>query len=440
MTRDADGNRPSADRFARRQRGSKPGSRRSASPPSSSSDPVPTSSRPTCSRASATRRNALPPGWTRPALTSPRIRSAGGDPTQPDPWRERRGAVVRGRRHDRRHRLSLSRMAGDISDAGQAGKSSKRERRPRPRGSRASTNGSTRWSRRLPPLPEGAGRNDVAPRCSSARGAAVASCLLLTMLAPALAAELSPRGVSRQDQAGRPGRGRRPVRRARGHAAGGAGIPRRPPARLRLSQFRCRQLHRLFGQADPHPGRHSIPPARSSAPSSSSITSRSCSSAFPQEKITHHHRSLRRHRHQRTSPAGTAAASQAVDIVSGATVTVLVIGDSILRSALKVAQARGLGQPAAAVAGTAAVATHDRSRQERASRTGRRCSATARCAGCISASPRSTTPSASRAMPRRRPSPEKGPPDDTFIDLYVALASDADDRPQPARRGRLRRS
>ena len=45
--------------------------------------------------------------------------------------------------------------------------------------------------------------------------------------------------------------------------------------------------------------------------------------------------------------AGTSQISNP-DIVSGATVTVLVIGDSIVRSALRMVQAKGLGGPAAA--------------------------------------------------------------------------------------------
>src|SRR5262249_40068107 len=58
----------------------------------------------------------------------------------------------------------------------------------------------------------------------------------------------------------------------------------------------------------------------------------------------------------RAIAAGTAQETKP-DIVSGATVTVLVIGDSIVRSALKVVQARGIGQSAAAVGGAAPVVT-----------------------------------------------------------------------------------
>ena len=41
-------------------------------------------------------------------------------------------------------------------------------------------------------------------------------------------------------------------------------------------------------------------------------------------------------------------------------------------------------------------------------------------------------------MRRRPPTRNRASPDDTFIDLYVALVSRPDDRPQPAGRGRVR--
>ena len=54
-----------------------------------------------------------------------------------------------------------------------------------------------------------------------------------------------------------------------------------------------------------------------------------------------------------------------VDIISGATVTTMVIGDTITRSAIKIAQSRGLGGARAPVAPTEATAAkRDRPRQD----------------------------------------------------------------------------
>ena len=117
--------------------------------------------------------------------------------------------------------------------------------------------------------------------------------------------------------------------------------------------------------------------------------------------------------------------------------TVLVIGDSILRSALKVVQARGIGQPAATVAGTAAVVTtvdlgkSDIEDWQTLLGDGSVRRLHLSVADINDAYGRSGNAEAAVA-------PEKGPPDDTFIDLYVAPATIPTDRPQPARRGRLR--
>jgi NosR/NirI family nitrous oxide reductase transcriptional regulator len=123
----------------------------------------------------------------------------------------------------------------------------------------------------------------------------------------------------------------------------------------------------------------------------------------------------------RAIAAGTAEASTP-DIVSGATVTVLVIGDSILRSALKVVQARDLGQPAAAAGGaTAVVTTVDLGKSgivdwqtlvgDGSVRRLHLSVADVNDAYCRSGN--------AEAIKR----PEKGPPADAFIDLYAAPAT-----------------
>jgi NosR/NirI family transcriptional regulator, nitrous oxide reductase regulator len=125
----------------------------------------------------------------------------------------------------------------------------------------------------------------------------------------------------------------------------------------------------------------------------------------------------------RALAAGTAPAAGKPDIVSGATVTVLVIGDSILRSALKVVQARGLGAPAGAAAHAAApsAATIDESKSEIVDwqtlvgdGSVRRLSLSV--AEINDAYDKSGNPEAAK----RR---EKGAPDESFVDLYVALAT-----------------
>lgn len=117
---------------------------------------------------------------------------------------------------------------------------------------------------------------------------------------------------------------------------------------------------------------------------------------------------------------GAAPAPQ-VDIVSGATVTVLVIGDSIVRSATKLIKSGRLGAPGSAVAGAAQQAvtkTIDPARSEVRdwqSLVGdgsvRRLFLTV---GDINQSFEKSGNAGAAAHP------EDGEPDDTFIDLYVA--------------------
>ena len=120
--------------------------------------------------------------------------------------------------------------------------------------------------------------------------------------------------------------------------------------------------------------------------------------------------------------AGRARDSRAVDVISGATVTVMVIEDSILRSAVKMAKALGLGGFAAAradapkversidrsVEGTADWATliGDGSVRRRLLTVGEINDAFAQSGDAAAAA-----------------RPEPGPPDETFIDLYAAPVS-----------------
>jgi len=123
----------------------------------------------------------------------------------------------------------------------------------------------------------------------------------------------------------------------------------------------------------------------------------------------------------RAIAAGTAPESKP-DIVSGATVTVLVIGDSIIRSALKVVQARGLGQPAATVAGTAPVVTSvDLGKNETEDWQTLLGDGSVRRLHLSVADINAAYEQSGNAEAAARP--EKGPPDDAFIDLYAAVAT-----------------
>jgi hypothetical protein len=114
-----------------------------------------------------------------------------------------------------------------------------------------------------------------------------------------------------------------------------------------------------------------------------------------------------------------------LNIISGVTVTIMVIDDSIVRSGIRVARALGLGGLDRRAADRPALRTRTR---RRAAATGSPWSATARCGGCRWMWVRSTTP-----LPRwttrapRRPLTE--PPPTTFIDMYAtALVSHPSDR------------
>jgi NosR/NirI family nitrous oxide reductase transcriptional regulator len=123
----------------------------------------------------------------------------------------------------------------------------------------------------------------------------------------------------------------------------------------------------------------------------------------------------------RAIAAGTAEVSTP-DIVSGATVTVLVVGDSIVRSALKVVQARGLGQPAAPAAETASVVTTiDLGKSEIVDWQTLIGDGSVRRLHLSVADVNDAYGRSGNAEAINRP--EKGPPDATYIDLYAAPAT-----------------
>ena len=141
---------------------------------------------------------------------------------------------------------------------------------------------------------------------------------------------------------------------------------------------------------------------------------------IPEEKI----RSVIDHFRGTDVHAITAGAPQAStpDIVSGATVTVLVIGDSIIRSAIKVVEQKGLGGSAsAATASAPEQLTIDQDKSEIEDWQSLVGDGSVRrlhlSIGDINSA---YEKSGNKAAADK---PEHGAPDDTFIDLYVALAT-----------------
>ncbi|HYG89362.1 MAG TPA: 4Fe-4S binding protein [Azospirillum sp.] len=113
-----------------------------------------------------------------------------------------------------------------------------------------------------------------------------------------------------------------------------------------------------------------------------------------------------------------------VDIVSGATVTVLVIGDTMVRGAIKLARARGLGPYAAAAGAPAATAAP---RTVALDRPGTRSWEELLGDGSVRRL-HLTVGDVNAAFgragdPRAAERPERGAPEDTFIDLYTAQVS-----------------
>jgi NosR/NirI family nitrous oxide reductase transcriptional regulator len=120
---------------------------------------------------------------------------------------------------------------------------------------------------------------------------------------------------------------------------------------------------------------------------------------------------------------GGRATAGAVDMVSGATVTVMVIDDSIVHAALKVARSRGLGglTPALEAAAQRGRARIDRTRSEVRDWTALIADGSVRrlhlrLADVNDAFARSGNEAAAAR-------PERGDPHEEFIDLYLALAS-----------------
>ena len=118
--------------------------------------------------------------------------------------------------------------------------------------------------------------------------------------------------------------------------------------------------------------------------------------------------------------AGTAQAS-APDIVSGATVTVLVIGDSIMRSALKIVQAKGLGGATATATAAAETVTIDPGKIEVEDWQTLLGDGSVRRLHLSIAEINDAYQKSGNAEAANRPEP--GPPEADFIDLYVALAT-----------------
>ena len=116
---------------------------------------------------------------------------------------------------------------------------------------------------------------------------------------------------------------------------------------------------------------------------------------------------------------GTAPAPQ-VDIVSGATVTVLVMGDSIVRSATKLIKSGRLGAQGNAAASAAPQASKTIDPAKAKFATGRAWSVTVPSAGLILSVADVNKAFEKSGNAAAAAHPEEGDPDDTFIDLYVA--------------------
>ena len=133
--------------------------------------------------------------------------------------------------------------------------------------------------------------------------------------------------------------------------------------------------------------------------------------------------------------ASGAAPAPQVDIVSGATVTVLVIGDSIVRSATKLIRSGRLGAPGQRDRQRGAAGRRRRSIPARARfATGRASSATVRCAGLIL-----TVADVNKAFEKSGNAgaaahPEEGDPGRHLHRSLCCRCRGADHRPQPARR------
>jgi NosR/NirI family nitrous oxide reductase transcriptional regulator len=116
--------------------------------------------------------------------------------------------------------------------------------------------------------------------------------------------------------------------------------------------------------------------------------------------------------------ASGASQASAPEIVSGATVTVLVIGDSIVRSALKMLEARGLSGTAAAASESIAVDPNKNEIEDWQTLVG---DGSVRRLHLSVADVNAAYERSGNAAAIGRP--ERGPQEATFIDLYVAVAT-----------------
>lgn len=124
-----------------------------------------------------------------------------------------------------------------------------------------------------------------------------------------------------------------------------------------------------------------------------------------------------------TASAARPAGGPPADIISGATVTTLVIGDSITRAATRIAHSRGLGtgQAAMAPAAPAVVRRIDSAKTQTESWSELLGDGSVRRLSLSVGDVNRAFAASGNAEAAANPEP--GPDDDTFIDLYVALAT-----------------
>lgn len=113
-----------------------------------------------------------------------------------------------------------------------------------------------------------------------------------------------------------------------------------------------------------------------------------------------------------------------VDIISGATVTLLVVGDSITRSAMSVARHYKIGQPASAAAGAeAAPAKRIVNLEKQETETWEQLLASGAVSRLHLTVGQVNQAFAETGRKEAAERPQAGEPDETFIDLYAALVS-----------------
>jgi NosR/NirI family nitrous oxide reductase transcriptional regulator len=127
--------------------------------------------------------------------------------------------------------------------------------------------------------------------------------------------------------------------------------------------------------------------------------------------------------HNYASPAARPSGGPPADIISGATVTTMVIGDSITRAATRIAHSRGLGtgQAAMAPAAPAVVRRIDSTKTQTESWSELLGDGSVRRLSLSVGDVNRAFAASGNAAAAQHPEP--GPDDDTFIDLYVALAT-----------------